>query len=349
MNVVQVGLDSMYWPVVWAEGLRASATSAPTADRRKPPGLVACCDLGVAAEQVRAEIGMTPAEFAAKYGVPLCSTLVELVRKGHIDAALVSTRNTRMVEVAAALVDKGIPCYLAKPLAASPADAWLLADKAAKANVPCTSGITTRCLPHYQAVHKVIRDRRIGPVVSIDVMHQHGSYAPWPPKTWYREPAEGGVPYWLGWYPLETVRWVAGSPIAVVMAAGRNVTGTVPGESEVITAAGTTQSGVCWSCRIYFAAGSGWRFPMHEVEVVGEQGIVRTLTETRIQVFGETGAAEEAVVAPAGDPVQGELRAWLRSLGGRSVWQPTLKDLAHTVTACEALRRSLQTGRPAYV
>ncbi len=349
MNVAQVGLDSMYWPIVWAEALRNAAATPATGPAREPVRFVACSEAGVAAEAVKTEIGMSPAEYAAKYGIKQYPSTDELLDKEKIDAALVSTRNTRMADVAGRLVDRGVPCYLAKPLAASPADALLLADKAAKKGVPCTSGITTRCFPHYQAVHRAIRDRRIGPAVAIDVMHQHGSYAPWPAKTWYREPAEGGVPYWLGWYPLETIRWLAASPIATIRAVGRNVTGAVRGEHEVITAAGTTQSGVCWSCRIYFAAGGKWRFPMHEVEVCGEQGVVRTLTDDRIRIYNDAGPAEESANAPAGDPIQREMLGWLASVANGAPWQPTLKDLAHTVTACEAMRRSLNTGQVAHV
>jgi len=349
MDVALVGLDSMYWPIAWAEALREHAATIPTASRRGAHRLVACCDLGVSSRAVATEIGMTPAEYASRYGARLHATLEDLLKNERIDAALVSTRNTRTAEIAGPLIDKGIPCYISKPIAAAPADALMLGHKAEKAGVPCTAGVTTRCFPHYQAVYQAIRAGRIGRVVSVSVMHQHGSYAAWPVQTWYREPAEGGVPYWLGWYPLETVRWMAASPIATVAAAGVNVTHAVRGEHEVIAAAGTTQTGACWSFRIYFAAGAKWRFPMHEVEVFGERGVVRTLSDTRIQVFDDGGPREEAVDSPPGNPVHRELLAWLDSLAGKATWHPTLKELAHTVTACEALRRSLRTGEVAQV
>jgi len=349
MDVAQVGLDSMYWPTVWADALREHAATVPAATRREAHRLVACCDLGVSSHAVAIEIGMTPAEYASRYGLRLYSTLDELLRNERIDAALVSTRNTRTAEAAAILIDRGIPCYISKPITAAPADALMLGHKAEKAGVRCTAGVTTRCLPHYQAVYRAIREGRIGRVISVSVMHRHGSYAVWPAKTWYREPAEGGVPYWLGWYPLETVRWMAASPIATVAAAGVNVTHAVRGEHEVIAAAGATRTGVCWSFRVYFAAGAKWQFPMHEVEVFGEKGVVRTLSDGRIQVFDDDGLWEEAVDHPPGDPVHRELLAWLDSLAGKAIWHPTLKELAHTVTACEALRRSLRTGEVAQV
>jgi predicted dehydrogenase len=349
MNVAQVGLDSMYWPIAWAEALREHAASAPAATQRPTHRLVACCDLGVAAHDVASEISMAPADYAARYGLKLYSTVEELVDKERIDAALVATRNTRAAEAAGRLIDKGIPCYVSKPIASSPADALMLGHKAEKAGVPCTAGVTTRCFPHYRAVHRVIQDRRIGRVVSVSVMHQHGSFAAWPARTWYRDPAEGGVPYWLGWYPLETVRWMAASEVASVGASGVNVTNAVRGEHEVIAASGATRNGACWSCRIYFAAGGNWKFPMHEVEVFGEKGIVRTLTDSRIQVFDDAGLREEGVEAPPGDPVRRELLNWLGTIAGKATWHPTLKELGHTVTACEALRRALRTGQVAQV
>ncbi len=184
MNVAQVGLDSMYWPIAWAEALREHAATAPAASQRETHRLVACCDLGISTHDVAAEIGMTPADYAAKYGIRLYSTIEELLNKERIDAALVSTRNSRTAETAGLLIDKGIPCYISKPIAAAPADALMLGHKAEKAGVPCTAGVTTRCFPHYQAVHRAIRDGRIGRVVSVSVMHQHGSYGVWPAKTW---------------------------------------------------------------------------------------------------------------------------------------------------------------------
>ncbi len=348
MNIAQIGLDSMYWPIVWAEALRSPTATAPVASRESHR-LVACCDLGVSPQDVKTEIGMTAAEFAAKHGLALYSTVEDLLAKETIDAALVATRHTRLPRVAAQLIERGVPCYIAKPMAASPADALLLADLAERRGVPATSGVTARCFDHYQAVHRIVQERRIGRVVSISIMHQHGSYAAWPERTWYRDPAEGGVPYWLGWYPLDAIRWFAGSPIATVTAYGVNVTNAVKGEHEVIAAGGTTQNGVCWTCRIYFAAGLKWRFPMHEVEVCGDKGIVRALSDSRIQVFDDLGASEQPVTPLPGAPVPRELLAWLGSLTGKAAWRPTLKELAHTVTACEALRRSLTTGQTAHV
>jgi predicted dehydrogenase len=148
---------------------------------------------------------------------------------------------------------------------------------------------------------------------------------------------------------LETVRWLAGGPIETIAAVGRDVTGTVRGEREVIVASGCTQNGVPFSVRVYFAAGLDWRFPMHEVEVFGREGVVRTLDAERIEVYDGKGRHEERVDTPPGDPVQREVLNWLRSLRGQAVWHPTLKELAHTVTACEALRRALVTGEPARV
>jgi len=345
MNVAQVGLDSMYWPIVWADTLREHAATAPAAGGREVHRLVACCDLGVAPHAVQTEIGMTSEEYAAKYGARLYHDIDEMVADKSIGAAVVSTRNTRMAESAGRLIDKGVPCYIAKPIAAAPADALLLAHKAEKAGVPCTAGITTRFFAHYQAVHRAIREGRIGRVVSMDVMHQHGTYAAWPAGTWYREPAEGGVPYWLGWYPLETIRWLAASPIAGVMAWGSNVTNAVKGEHEVIHACGSTQNGVSWSCRIYFAAGPKWRFPSHEVEVCGDKGIVRTVADDRIRIYDDAGPRDEPVPPLPGDPTRRELLQWLNSLAAKTRWHPTLKELAHTVVACEALRRSLVSGQ----
>lgn len=348
MNLAQIGLDSMDWPIVWAEALRDERAATPATFRRETHRVVACCDLGVAPHAVAAEIGMTPTEFAARFGIRLYSTLDDLLDKERIDAALVSTRNTRTADVAGQLIDRDIACYISKPIAASPAEALMLAHKADKAGVPCTAGATTGCFPHFRAVHQAVHEHRLGRVVSVSVTHQHGSFASWPVRTWYREPAEGGVPYWLGWYPLDTVRWMAGSPIATIAAWGVNVTDAVRGEHEVISAVGTTQSGVCWSCRMYFAAGPGWNFPMDEVEVFGEKGIARTLDEGRIQVFDDAGVREEPVDSASEAPVRRELLSWLGAVASRTVWHPTLKELAHTVTACEALRRALRTGQVAH-
>jgi len=350
MNVAMIGLDSMYWPTVWAEALREPSTTGPATTRRPAHRLVACCDLGVPPADVQAEIGQTPAEFAARYGIRHYQSLDEVLDREKIEAATVATRNTRMAAVAGRLIDAGIPCYIAKPVAASPADALMLAHKAQGRGVPCTGGVTTRCFDFYQAVHRMVAEGRIGKVVSMDVMHQHGGCAMFPPRTWYREPAEGGVPYWLGWYPLGTIRWLAGSPITTVSAAGCEVTHAVRGEHEVIHASGTTQNGVCWTCRIYFAAGGRWGFPMHEVEICGEKGIVRTATfNQHIEVFDEAGHRNVPVEPMPGDPVKTELLNWLDAVSRGRAWQPSISEVAHVVTACEALRRALRTGEVARV
>lgn len=340
MRIAQVGLDSPGWPIVWAEALCGALDTATPPPRHR---LVACCDLGVRPHAVRAAIGMTPDEFAAKCGVRRYASVRELLAAQPIDAAFVATRNTCQPEAASQLIDAGVPCYVARPIAACPADALLLMHKAQSQAVPCTGGPTMRCLPHLRAIHRVLRHGRIGAVVSIDVVHRQVAGLEPLGSAWWREPGEGGMVYWLSWPPLETVRWFAGSPIKTIAAFGGRADRGGQGEVGVVHAAGTTQNGIGWSCRILQVEAAA-ALPSHAVEVCGADGVARACRADRIEVVTAGGAREEAVAAPPGDPAQQEVVQWLDAVSRGSTWHSDLKDLAHTVTACEALRRALRTG-----
>lgn len=149
--------------------------------------------------------------------------------------------------------------------------------------------------------------------------------------------------YWLGWPPLETVRWLAGSPIKTIAALGGRADRGGRGEIGGVHAAGTTQNGIGWSCRILQVEAPA-ALPSLAVEVCGTDGVARACRADRMEVVAAGEAFEETVAALPEDPTQQEVVRWLDSVSCGGTWHSDLKDLAHTVTACEALRRALRTG-----
>ncbi len=149
----------------------------------KSTEVVACADLDIS----RAEAA------AAKYGIPLALSTVDLLKHPDVDLVLNLTIPNAHASVALAAVEAGKHVYNEKPLTISLEDGEQLIEKAASKNVRVGCAPDTFMGAGIQTCRKLIDDGAIGEVVACEAhmqCHGHESWHP-SPEFYYHQ---GGGP-----------------------------------------------------------------------------------------------------------------------------------------------------------
>lgn len=122
-----------------SEGSHAAPLKRYAAEHPGAVSLAAACDLNVA----RAE------EFCRRFGFARAySDLDELLAKETLDACVTVMPVERIAEVGAALLGRGMPCVIEKPLGASPAEVERLARVARETWTPHMVSVNRRFIPY---------------------------------------------------------------------------------------------------------------------------------------------------------------------------------------------------------
>lgn len=136
--------------------------------------------------------------------------------KNPYDAAIVATPNDLHAPVAEALIERGIPVLIEKPLAADLESAERIAAAASRAGTIAAVGYQTRFSGACQALKRVLDTRQFGSPVRFAC--QHGSRGGWSPASGYNldtKRAGGGVLVTTGTHYLDRLLWLWGEPTDV--------------------------------------------------------------------------------------------------------------------------------------
>ncbi|MBR0554448.1 Gfo/Idh/MocA family oxidoreductase [Ciceribacter sp. L1K23] len=132
------------------------------------------------------------ADFAVKHGIPRPGTDVqEAVSDADVDAVYISTTNEKHLPQALAAIAAGKHVLCEKPLAMSVADAASMVRAAEQKGVVFATNHHLRCSGSHRAVRQLVRDGRIGRVLSLRL--HHAVHLPANLQGWrINSPAEGG-------------------------------------------------------------------------------------------------------------------------------------------------------------
>lgn len=159
---------------------------------------------------------------AVQHGVPHHLTLDALLAAPLPDAAIIATPNALHVAQALALVRRGVPVLVEKPLAHSLEAGQALVDLVQASGVPVLVGHHRRHSAVLQAARATLRSGALGRLVALNatvLFHKPDAYFD---LAWRRQP--GGGPILINLvHELDTLRWLAGEVVAVQASASHAV------------------------------------------------------------------------------------------------------------------------------
>ena len=199
---------------------------------------------------------------------------------GHVDAAIVSTRNgARHREQALPLLEAGLPVLVDKPLATTTADAELLLDAASRGGAPLVSCSALRFVPEMPD----LRDGEAGPVRAVHVV------GPADPDS------EHSGLFFYGIHHVEAALEILGNP--AVAAGSLDVTAVRHGDTTVAS----TWIGGAAVTLTFVAPTDTHRVPFHATVVRPGSVLARELTlgpDYNAPALARFVAAAEGVAAP---------------------------------------------------
>src|SRR6266581_3327617 len=175
------------------------------------------------------------AEIAKREGVPLYSSLDELIAKARPDGIVLATPNQMHVEQSLQCIAAGVPVLVEKPIAHTLEEGKRLVEAAERANAKLLVG---HHRPHSPILHKAVETVKsgvLGPIVGVigsAVFYKPDSEGYYDgPNAWRREP--GGGPILLNMiHEVGNLRALVGEIVAV-QAFASNATRGFPVEDTV--------------------------------------------------------------------------------------------------------------------
>jgi predicted dehydrogenase len=305
--------------------------------------LVAAATAGRGAEAIAGSIGKSPQEYATEYGLRLYDDPVEMVRREGLEAVFVCGEFSRMVELVEALAPLGVHLYIAKAMANDAAKAERIVRACQGAGIIAASGPTMRFDAGLRAARQRIAAGEIGQVHCLRVMHQHGTLSGWPAGDWYPNPQEGGPALSLGWYIVDTIRWLSGSEIERAYAEYDNFATPESPFMDNGKAILRPESGAIASADMYFS--TKWSFPSWEIEAVGSKGAIKTMQTGYEGMLFDAGGVH-AFHRNSNDMVLAEIADWVRACRQGAAPEVSVTDAARNLAGCFAMRQSAQEGAP---
>ncbi|HQV26987.1 MAG TPA: Gfo/Idh/MocA family oxidoreductase [Thermoflexales bacterium] len=243
---------------------------------------------------------------AAELGCAIATTdAASLIQRDDVDVVDICAPTAAHLEYVRLSAAAGKHVYLEKPVAASLADARVIAATVASSGVTCQVNFNYRWLPAAQRMRALIDEGFLGAISSVRARYCRSSHASAArPRTWRHILAEsgGGAFADLGAHIIDLVSWMAG-PIAEVMAESRIVIARRPvssGASEL----GPVDTDDETRALVRFASGARGTLEASRVavgtandlvvEIYGDKGALRYSLEDPNWLWAYDGAAPES-------------------------------------------------------
>ena len=152
------------------------------------------------------------ARLAAEFGIPRITTRwEELAEDPGVDAVVIGTPNALHAPQAVACLRAGKHVLVEKPMAATLADAEVMAAAAGQSAALLMVGHCWRFHPDVRRMRDRIASGEFGEVVKT---RGYGVHANWGPSGWFTDPelAGGGALLDMGVHAIDTARFVLGDP-----------------------------------------------------------------------------------------------------------------------------------------
>jgi predicted dehydrogenase len=256
------GLAALYWPIAIGNGLQAS----------QGVEFLGAATLDVGETAIHEMLGMSAADYAAKFGVKLYSQAEEMVAQERLDTVVLITRHTQHAEWAERLAKLGVNLFIPKTFATSLADAERIVDVQKRYGVEVAVGPSARFLPPMMAAKAAVAGGLIGKPFAVRICHHHGTIDVFNPHDWYRDPDEGGPELSLGWYGIDLIlHFMEDRPKSVCAEYGNF---TSPGSPFMDCGRLTLrmETGGIASFDMYFC--NRVPYPAWQMEIVGPEGVI---------------------------------------------------------------------------
>ena len=278
-------------------------------------------------------------EFAARHGLAFGTDYADALADAEVDAVVLATPHSLHLDQVIAAARSGKPVFCEKPLALKAADAARMVDACRRANVVLGVGHNRRWWPAMRALKRAVESGEIGKLLHIEA-HNSNQNSNNVLGGWRTDPAEspGGGMTGAGLHALDALISIAG-PVRWVHA---RLSERKPPPAPLDTASALIEfadgtSGLLATVR---ATPFFWR-----VHAFGAEGSAEVLGETEL-VLRKTGAAPRRLSLDPLDSLRAELEAFADAIDGRGAFPISQEQMLQTVSAFEAVIRSLETGEP---
>ncbi|RIK51899.1 MAG: hypothetical protein DCC57_10430 [Chloroflexi bacterium] len=294
MRAGLVGLAGLYWPIALGRALH------------EHPGVqfVAAATLGIADQVIQEMLGLTPAEYAARFGLQLYADAEEMVRDARLDTVVIVTRHSEHAPWAERMAALGMDIFIPKTFATTLDDAQRIVAAEQRHGVRIAVGPSARFLPPMLAVKQALDAGRIGRPFSMRLCHHHGVIDVFHPHDWYRDPQEGGPELSLGWYGIDLVLHLMQDTIQSVYAQYGNFTSPDSPFMDCGRIEMRLMGGGLAAFDMYFC--NRVAYPSWQLEIVGPGGVIsvhRAAADATSVAVGLNGAQGYTPLAlPAATP-----------------------------------------------
>jgi predicted dehydrogenase len=157
------------------------------------------------------------AEFAARHGAAPLPAPDAIPARG-IDGVIVTGRLPERIDHAVALMERGVPVYLGKPMVARPEQLQRLGEALRRTGMPLLSTSVLRFAPAIRALRRRLSEGRVGTLVAVRATSAHGiDMYLGEPHVWQDDPARGGgTLVTMGVHALDMLSALVGTQITRV-------------------------------------------------------------------------------------------------------------------------------------
>jgi predicted dehydrogenase len=275
--------------------------------------------------------------FAAEHGLRLGTDYADALADAEVKAVVLATPHSLHLDQVIAAAHSGKPVFCEKPLALKALDASRMIDACLRANVVLGVGHNRRWWPAMRALKRAVESGEIGKLLHIEA-HNSNENSNSVLGGWRADPAEspGGGMTGAGLHALDALISIAG-PLRWVHA---RLSERKPPPAPLDTAAALVEfadgtSGMLATVR---ATPFFWR-----VHAFGSEGSAEVLGETEL-ILRKSGATPRRVVLDPVDSLRAELEAFADAIDGKAAFPISQTQMLQTVSAFEAVIRSLGTG-----
>jgi myo-inositol 2-dehydrogenase/D-chiro-inositol 1-dehydrogenase len=284
---------------------------------------------------------------AAKYGVKAVDTVEELLSSG-IDGVVVAAATPAHAELTLAAVERGIPTFCEKPIAATAAESARVAEVIARSGVPVQVGYQRRYDAAFAAAKRAVDEGSLGTLHTV----RSTTMDPAPPPMDYIK-GSGGIFRDCAVHDFDVLNWITGQRAVEVYA-----TGTVQGDplfaeyDDVDTAAVvvTFDGGAMGlvSAARYNARGYDCRLEVHgfdDTVVAGwDQGVPLRNMDPRNEF--PTGPSHHFFMDRFTAAFRAELTEFVQVAKGGAIHGATVADAVEVAWLAEAATESLRRHAP---
>lgn len=275
-------------------------------------------------------------DFAVRHGLPLGTDYADALADAEVGAVVLATPHSLHLDQVIAAARAGKPVFCEKPLALKASDAARMIDACRRANVVLGVGHNRRWWPAMQALKRSVEMGEIGKLLHIEA-HNSNENSNNVLGGWRTDPAEspGGGMTGAGLHALDALIGVAG-PVRWVHA---RLSERKPPPAPLDTASALLEfadgtSGLLATVR---ATPFFWR-----VHAFGSEGSAEVLGQMEL-ILRKSGEAPRRVLLDPVDSLRAELEAFADAIDGLAAFPISQIQMLQTVTAFEAVIRSLKT------